>query len=197
MSAVEPFENGVCVRVVRQLDEFLELAAIRAIVYMNEQHCPFAEEFDGNDLSGATHLVARIDGEPVGAMRIRWFAQFAKIERVAVRAGLRDGRAATALVKTALELAARKGYCKVIGHIQARLLPYWRRAAGVRVRPGRERFHFSDFEYVEIERDLEPPADAIGLQTPALVVLRPEGDWDRPGVLDQSAKRQVSRGAAA
>lgn len=183
------------VSIVRKLDEMVEMIAIRSIVYMAEQHCPYEEEFDGNDFAGATHLIARWGSEPIGTMRIRWFADFAKIERVAVRSTNRGGQAAAAMVKMALDLAARKGYRKVLGHIQARLLNYWRRSAAVRERAGRPRFWFSNFEYIEIERDLVPPKDAIGLHTDALVLLRPEGDWDRPGVLDRSCLPQMETAA--
>ena len=181
------------VSVVRGLDDLMQVWTVRSLVFMDEQNCPYAEEFDGNDLAGATHLLARLDGEPVGVLRMRWFADFAKIERIAVRVNQRSGDAAAALVETALSMAARKGYRKALGHIQARLIKYWERRAGVAQRPGRPRFRFSDYDYVEVERELEPPADAIGAHTPALVLLRPEGDWDRPGILDRSAQR---RGAA-
>lgn len=186
----------VKVVIVRRLDELMEAWTVRSLVYVGEQRCPYEEEYDGNDFT-ATHLLARIGKEPVGAMRIRWFAEFAKIERVAVRQDRRGGEVAGALVKAALELAARKGYRKALGHIQTRLLRYWQRAAQVRERPDRPRFHFSDFEYVEIERDLEPPSNVVGMRSPALVLLRPEGDWDRPGVLDRSARRKLSVGRSS
>ena len=32
---------------------------------------------DGNDLAGATHLIARIGSQPVGVIRLRWFCDFA------------------------------------------------------------------------------------------------------------------------
>lgn len=176
----------VSVSVVRDVNALMEVWSVRTLVYMGEQNCPYVEEFDGNDLSGATHLIARIGKEPVGVMRIRWFADFAKIERVAVRTTHRSGEVSAALVKTALEMAARKGYRRVLGHIQSRLLKYWRRTAKVQVRAERPQFSFSDHDYIEIERELTPPANAIGLQSPALVLLRPEGDWDRPGVLERT-----------
>lgn len=186
-------DSAVTVTVVRDVETLFEVMSVRTLVYVGEQNCPYREEFDGNDLAGATHLLVRIGKEPVGTMRIRWFADFAKIERVAIRPSHRSGEASAALVKTALELAARKGYRRVLGHIQTRLLKYWMRTAKVRVRDGRPAFKFSDFDYVEIERDLEPPANAISGDTPAMVLLRPEGDWDRPGVLERPAARGRSR----
>lgn len=195
MSKVEKrtSRGAVSVSVVRDIETLMEVWSVRALVYMGEQECPYREEFDGNDLAGATHLIARVGKEPVGVMRIRWFGDFAKIERVAIRSAHRSGEASAALVKTALDLAARKGYRRVLGHIQTRLLKYWLRTANVRVRAERPQFNFSNYDYVEIERDLSPPENAIGLETPAMVLLRPEGDWDRPGVLEREPTRGRAR----
>lgn len=166
--------------------------AVRALVYVGEQQCPYEEEFDGNDFAGATHLIARAGKEPVGVMRIRWFADFCKVERVAVRPEQRGREAAAALIQAACDLAGRKGYSTILGHIQSRLLPFWTRYGGVRQRFGRPRFMFSDHEYVEVIRHLERRADALTLQTPAMVLLRPEGAWDEPGVLDRSVERATA-----
>ena len=184
--------NAVTVSVARSLDEMVQMAAIRAVVYMGEQVCPFAEEFDGNDFNGATHLIARVGGEPVGVMRLRWFADFAKIERFAVLKAHRGGDAARALFHAGYDLAARKGYRRVLGYVQARLAPFMRRVGGVSVRPGRPRFVVSDHEYVEVERRLTPTPDAITIDSDPLVMLRPEGAWDLPGVLDRSTDRPAS-----
>jgi hypothetical protein len=40
--------------------------------------------------------------------------------------------------------------------------------------------------------EIEPSADAITLDSDPYVIIRPEGDWDRPGVLDISAGRTVT-----
>jgi predicted GNAT family N-acyltransferase len=190
-SAVNPSspKGRIRVDVARTLPDLMEVMAVRALVYMGEQRCPYEEEFDGNDFAGATHLIARAGAEPVGVMRIRWFAEFCKVERVAVRPEQRGRDAAAALIQAACELAGRKGYAIILGHIQTRLLPFWTRYGGVRQRAGRPHFSFSDHEYVEVIRHLEPREDALGLQTPAMVLLRPEGAWDEPGVLDRSADR--------
>ena len=89
--------SGVSVYVVRSVDEFVAVMTVRGRVFQDEQACPYEEEFDGNDLSGATHLLARYKGEPVGVMRLRWFADFAKAERCAV---LKTRRAGPCLLYT-------------------------------------------------------------------------------------------------
>jgi predicted GNAT family N-acyltransferase len=184
--------SAVTVSVARTLDELIQMAAIRAVVYMGEQVCPFAEEFDGNDFNGATHLIARVAGEPVGVMRVRWFADFAKIERFAVLRAHRGGDAARALFQAGYDLAARKGYRRVLGYVQARLAPFMRRVGGVSVRSERPRFIYSDHEYVEVERWLQAAPDAVTIDSDPMVLLRPEGAWDTPGVLDFSTDRPAT-----
>lgn len=179
------------VEVARSLNEILEIFALRAVVYMAEQDCPYEEEFDGNDFN-ATHMVARLDGRAVAAVRIRWFASFAKLERVAILPRYRGGRVLKALMGAAFDHAARKGYRKMMGHMQVRLLPLWTRVLGITPRQERQGFSFSDHEYIEVEKALRPPADALNEDSDPMMLVRPEGEWDQPGVLDCSCARPAT-----
>ena len=184
-------EAELRVSVARTLDDLMRVTVVRSLVYMSEQACPFDEEFDGNDFAGATHLMLTRGSEPVGVVRLRWFAGFAKLERLAIRAEYRGGGGLMLLSRAAFDHARRKGYRVLMGHAQQRLVPFWKRFFGGRVRAGRAAFSFSDYDYVEMEFDLDPPADAISIDSDPLVLLRPEGEWDRPGVLDRSLARSA------
>jgi len=175
--------------VCHTLNEIMQAVAVRAVVYMGDQACPYDEEYDGNDFAGATHLLLRRNGEPIGTLRIRWFADFAKTERVAVRREHRKGRATLMLILAAKRLAERKGYRKLLGYGQVRLIPFWQRYFNAEVRPRRDGFVVSDHDYVEMIVEATPPADAITLDSDPMMVLRPEGAWDEPGVLDRSSAR--------
>jgi len=177
------------VSVARTLNDLMHVMTVRTLVYMGEQGCPYDEEYDGNDFAGATHLILRCDGEPVGVVRLRWFSQFVKLERLSIRPEYRGGPGLLMLAREAVAFAERKGYRLLMGHVQSRVIPFWRRYFKARIRENRTRFFFSDFDYVEMEFDLHPPADAISIDTDPLVLIRPEGEWDRPGVLDRSATR--------
>jgi predicted GNAT family N-acyltransferase len=198
IALTEPYQpvplpkEAISVSVAHTMDDLMQAMAIRSVVYMGEQLCPYDEEFDGNDLAGATHLIARIGREPVGVIRLRWFADFAKLERLTVLPTCRGGAVPRALLDAAFDLAAKKGYRRIMGHTQARLAPVLMRLGKVKVREGRRRFTFSDHEYVETIRELTPPADAVTIDSDPLVILRPEGAWDRPGVLDHSAGRPAT-----
>lgn len=189
---MSPISADLSIAVMRTLSDVHEMLALRAAMYMSEQECPFFEEFDGNDFAGSTHLIARIGGEPAGAIRIRWFADFAKLERACVVKRFRGRAITVALAQRACEIAAAKGYRRILGHIEPGLASFWKQAVGFEVRAQRPSFVFSDRLYVEIEAPISPAEDALTIDSPPLVILRPEGAWRQEGVLDRS----VERGAA-
>lgn len=179
--------NEIRISVVRDLSEYMKVVAIRSAVFLAEQDCPYDEEYDGNDLC-STHLIAYLRGEPVATLRLRYFAGFAKIERVCVMKSVRGGAVVRALIDTSVEIVSRKGYRHVIGYIQKRLVPFWKQL-GFIARPERDGFRFSDYDYVECERVLDARHDALTRDSDPFVVMRPEGAWDHENVLDHSAKR--------
>ncbi len=195
-ATTEVDEGELTVSVCRTLDDIMQAVAVRALVYMGEQACPYEEEYDGNDFSGATHLLLRRDGEPIGTLRIRWFADFAKTERVAVRKEYRGGRATLMLILAAKKLAERKNYRKLLGYGPVRLIPFWRQYFNAYVLRDRDRFVVSDHDYVEMVVEAQPPPNAITLDSEPLIVLRPEGAWDAPGPLDRSVERTATNPGA-
>jgi predicted GNAT family N-acyltransferase len=187
-------QDSITVDVVRSMDQMARVIAIRGAIYMGEQHCPFEEEFDGNDFS-ATHLICHKDGEPVGCMRIRYFADFAKLERLAVRSEGRGSGLAGVLLDAAIELCRKKGYRVLYAHSQKRFLKVWEQR-GFR-RMGARELVFSDFDYVEVKLETEKHPQSITLSDDPYVLIRPEGNWDTPGILERSAGRGVSLSASA
>ncbi len=181
----------ISVSVAHEFNDLLRVASIRGAVYIGEQECPFDEEFDGNDLA-ATHLLGYVGDEPAGCLRVRFFADFAKVERLAVRKEFRHTVLSFQLVRAAVELCRTKGYRKIYGHAQKRLLSFWARFGAKPFEGGKE-FVFSDFDYVEILGEYAPIADAVGVGSDPYVLIRPEGRWHEPGILERSAKRPVTR----
>lgn len=188
-------KREIGVTVARSFEDLMRVAAIRNAVYIGEQECPYDEEYDGNDLS-ATHLLAYIGDEPVGCLRLRFFAGFAKFERMAIRKEFRKSRAAIQLARAGFAFCQKKGYGRILGHVQEQLVPFWSRF-GFRMKPDTKRFVFSDVEYVEIVALVEPDADAVTADADPYLLIRPEGRWDVPGILERSAERPLSPDTAA
>ncbi len=173
------------VTVARTFEDMMRVASIRNVVYMGEQECPYYEEYDGNDLS-ATHLLAYMGDEPIGCLRLRFFADFAKLERLAIRKEFRKSRAAFQLVRAAFKFCQKKGYGRIYAHSQTRLVDFWKRF-GFQILEGGKSFVFSGYDYVEVVADIERDADAVTIGDDPYLIIRPEGRWHLSGVLEQSA----------
>jgi predicted GNAT family N-acyltransferase len=177
------------VRIARGFDDLLMVYSVRSAVYIAEQECPFAEEFDGNDHC-ATHLIGLVNGEPAGCIRIRFFYDFAKIERLAVLKRFRKSMLASDLVLAGIDHVRRKGFRRIYGHSREGLEAFWARFGWKPIGADRH-LTFSSFRYTEMVIDLEPLPNAVTIDSGGYVILRPEGDWDQPGILESSATRPV------
>ncbi|HEX4861452.1 MAG TPA: GNAT family N-acetyltransferase [Rhizomicrobium sp.] len=175
------------VKLVSTAEMMAQAMAIRAAVFMTEQNCPYEEEFDGNDYAGG-HVLGFVDGQPAAVVRIRYFADFVKFERFAILPRYRRTLIARAVGEYTIEMCRRKGYRRMYAHLQARLVGLWKRFGFVQL-PGSRPFAFSDHDYVEIAAETAPHPNRLTMESDPLVLIRPEGDWDRPGVLDLSARR--------
>jgi predicted GNAT family N-acyltransferase len=172
----------------------MRAVAIRGAVYIGEQECPYEEEFDGNDFS-ATHLIGYVGDEPAGCMRIRYFADFAKVERLVVRKEFRSSGLARRIVEDSVGLCESKGYERVYVYAQKRLVRFWSKC-GFALPPNARELVFSDFDYVEMIHASPRRRDAISEQTSPYVIIRPEGDWQSPGILERSQSRGLRRPSA-
>jgi predicted GNAT family N-acyltransferase len=182
--------KDITVTVARTFDDLMRVAAIRSAVYIGEQECPYDEEYDGNDLAAA-HFIVYIGDEPVACLRARFFADFVKFERMAVRKEFRHTRALFVLCQAGLAYARKKGYRRAYAHSQVRLVRIWQKVGFIPFK-GAQKFVFSDFEYIEVAAELEPDPDALKIGTDPYLLIRPEGRWHKPGILEQSVSRAAS-----
>lgn len=75
--------------------------ALRRTAFIEEQGVPEADEIDDLD-DGAVHLLASLDGRPVGTARLLVTGDTGKIGRVCVLAELRGTGLGAALIRAAL-----------------------------------------------------------------------------------------------
>jgi predicted GNAT family N-acyltransferase len=186
-----PGAKGPAVTVARTLEDISRVMAIRSAVYMAEQTCPYEEEFDGNDFS-ATHLIGYVGNEPAATLRLRYFADFVKLERVAVRHEFRKSQISREIVAAAIELAQVKGYRRVYAHVSKCLADFWT-GFGFHTFEGGGELVFSDYDYVEMMLEMDRHPHAIAIGTNPYVIIRQEGRWHMPGDLEHSAVRPVTR----
>lgn len=176
--------SALSVETVRDMAGLAQVFALRSATYIAEQFCTYEEEFDGNDFC-ATHFIGRVDGDPAGCIRLRYFGGFAKLERLCVRREYRGRGLKEELVRAALDHARAKKFTRIYGHARFDLVEMWARF-GFKPVEGRPAFRFANIDYVEIICELEPDEAAISLGVPPMMTTRPEGAWDEPGPLDWS-----------
>jgi predicted GNAT family N-acyltransferase len=181
-----PDTTGLELRVVRSEQDLIQAFLVRAIVYMHEQSCPYAEEFDLNDFT-ATQVLGLVDGEPAVTARIRYFSGFAKLERLAIREAWRGRGYGHALLQFMLRLCEEKGYREFYLHAQKRLAPFYEQYGFQRLG---EDFQFSDHDYVEMYARFSLSPAGLTVAHGPMVLNRPEGDWDRPGPLELPPKEE-------
>jgi GNAT superfamily N-acetyltransferase len=119
--------DRITVKIARTPDDIAKAMAIRAAVFLGEEdNITYDDEFDGNDMV-ATHLVAYVNGDPAGTFRIRWFADFARLERLGIRRRYRGLPVLNALAREARKLCRQKGYRLASGKAREDVVPFWRR----------------------------------------------------------------------
>jgi predicted GNAT family N-acyltransferase/uncharacterized RDD family membrane protein YckC len=137
-------------------DEKLRSFAIRSIVFVGEQACPFREEFDGLD-AGCLHILGEEDGEPVAAGRIRPVDGWAKLERIAVLPRARGRGLGHTIVEFMLDSARASGFRRFKLHAQAHLVGFYTQH-GFQARG--ERFQEAGIDHFAMVRESEVPAHA-------------------------------------
>ena len=184
----------VSIKLASTSDELMQCFALRSAVYIGEQQCPYAEEFDGNDFT-ATHLILYVDGEPASSMRLRWFGTFVKFERAVILKRYRSMGLFIPFTQWAMEFARKKGFSRVSLHSQHRLWPIMERQGFKKVDD--KIFHFSDHEYGAYYVDLKvDEKEAPTMYSDPLLLNRPEDQLDRPGILEQSTERGATNPGA-
>jgi predicted GNAT family N-acyltransferase len=179
-------DNALRIVIATSSEQLLDAYAVRSICFMEEKGVPARSIFDGNDFQ-ATHIVVYSGDEPIGSLRLRWFSNFVKMERTAVRKAYRNTRVLHRLGAFAVEHAARKGYTKAITLAEAQYAKLWVRLFGWREVAQKSPTILGDGqEYVELVKEFEGAADPLTPDSDSKVLLRIEGYWDRPTALEQS-----------
>ncbi len=171
--------NCSLVEIVTTMEQLQHAYTIRAICFMEENGVTAGQSFDGNDLQ-ATHVVIYAGQEPIGALRIRWFKDFAEIERTAFRKAYRNPRHLKTTAEFVFRHIARKGYSRVVTHATPVYARLWQRLLGFKPVADKSPVLFVGHAepYVELIRELEVPENAITLATDPTIMFRTEGEWD-------------------
>ena len=109
---------------VRRTEDLKSCHALRRAVFIEEQEVPEDLEVDGLD-DTALHLLATLDGRPVGTARMLLKGATGKIGRVCVLRDLRGQGVGAALIRAAVEELRRLGLAQAKLGSQVHAIPFY------------------------------------------------------------------------
>ncbi len=196
MTSLTPFESSrwtIETRIAGSPDDVAMVMAVRACAFLAEEdNITYADEFGTNDFVG-THILALVDGDPAGVIRIRWFGEFAMLERIGVRKRYRNFRVFKALGRAAMDLIAQKGYRVVVGRARGETRKLWARL--VNAVPSGPEFQIDRGTLTPMITRILPPRDsltdlAFGDPRVEHVICEDEGAWNFSAL--QAARARVA-----
>jgi len=191
--------SQISVSVAKSFDELVQAIAIRSAVYVGENGWSFSEEWDGNDFT-STHFLARVLGEPSGSLRVRYFQDFVKFERLAILPQYRQKRygakgVAFALVDAATDFCLKKGFTRFYGHALKDLVAFWSKCGRGVMKPMTDQeFECNGKIVVPMLGELARTPDSLTLESGHLVLVRPEGHWDEAGYWERLSPDEAAAG---
>lgn len=180
--------QDVSVKIVESVDELQAVMMLRAVCFMADGRLK-VETADQNDLQ-CTHILASVGDEPVASARIRWFNDFAVLERTCFAPQFRNRKLIKELGEFAFEHIREKGYRQVLTYGAKSMARFWRMLLGFEPVEGRPILYpdMDDGWYELIKRfdseDFEGHDNIVNLQSPPAVICRVEGRWKVPHPLE-------------
>lgn len=170
------------IKLVESFDELAKVIAIRSIVYIHGQNCPYDEEFDKNDFT-STQIIGSYGNEPIMCARIRYFDGAVKLERLAIREEYRGRRFGHELLKFMIEFCDQKGFNELYLHAATRLVPFYQSYGFVSFG---NIFSFSGQEYMEMRMQNISINKKLYIGKLPIHLDRPENELDVPGPLESN-----------
>ena len=109
---------------VGRTEDLKSCHALRRAVFIEEQEVPEDLEVDGLD-DTALHLLATLDGRPVGTARMLLKGDTGKIGRVCVLRDLRGQGVGAALIRAAVEELRALGLARAVLGSQVHAIPFY------------------------------------------------------------------------
>lgn len=110
--------------IVRNAQDMADALQIRREEFVNKQNIPTEIEFDGNEYTGTT-LLAKIDGKPAGTLRIRYFRDTIRFERMCVIEKYRKTELCDKMLSYSANFLASKGFDTAYCLCEEPLLQHW------------------------------------------------------------------------
>lgn len=170
----------VTTRLAMKMEDSLQAFAVRSACFIGELEVPFSEEFDGHDYD-ATHVIACLGDEPIGAVRVRWFESFAMVQRLAVLKHFRGHYVGWQLLDHCRTLAEGRGCCMLYAQVLPFDTGYWEKQGWRRLVP-EARSRAGSNRMVAMVKAVDPGTPDHEVEPPKAIILRRKPQPDATGI---------------
>lgn len=185
--------SKITVDIVRNLDELNDAFAIRRQEFVQKQNVPENTEFDGNDFS-ATQILAKVDGKPAATLRIRYFHDFVRFERMCVLPEYRKMNVPEKILAFVSDLMQKKGFTQAHCFCKEELVPYWESKNHKRI-PGAKGVQVKNMTLAAISYDF-PKGKAVQINADPSYLLAPEGKWPKEEEMTSALSQTLAKAQA-
>ena len=184
-------DNDIKVELVTSEELYKLAKAVRKQVFVKEQGISEDKEFDGNDFCSA-HVVAYIQKRhrklPIGTMRVRFFSDFVKFERMAVTRNYRKTSVSEDIMQYGFNYVSQKGYHKIYGMCKQELLSRWQRCGYYEIE-GAGKVEQNGMTLIPICCDIPKNPHALTMFSSPSLLTAKEGYWyDNPQKIKELSK---------
>ncbi len=167
------------VDIVRNLKDLLQAFDLRREEFVKKQKVPEHLEFDGNDFS-STQILAKDNGKPIATMRIRYFHDFVKFERLCVIPEYRKKNIPEKIMDFCAQVLKEKGFDKALFFCRPELVKYWKSHGCIPVQ-GMPDTEAEGMKLCPMSWNFSQKGDFLEIKTPASFFLADEGKWKQSG----------------
>lgn len=171
-------ESDIKIKVAETLDDLMKVMVIRGAVFIGEQQHRYSTEFGDNELL-RMHLLATVDNEPAGTMRIITDGDSAKFERLAVLSPYRKTAVGEKIRLAGNDICREKGIRKVYGLCKPGILHHWEQHGYQRI--GDKILKVDDMVLIPIVLNLRPELRGLNAkelsEIPDILMHQPGGVW--------------------
>ncbi len=137
------------IQIATSPEDQMKAMMVRCIVFCGEQGVPYTVERDEFETS-AVHILGVLEGEPVAAGRVRYFPDYAKLERIAVLRPYRKRGIGSEITRFLVSLAQERGYSSYRMNAQVRHEAFYARLGFHSLG---ERFMEAEIKHILMVRD--------------------------------------------
>jgi hypothetical protein len=159
--------------------------------FFREHICPYAGSFNDKSIF-PTSISISIGNTSAESIRTQFFQGFARLAYITILLLLRPQKKFPHFVIKGISFAARKALRIYYSYLRLNFLDFWLKIDFLPLNSVKA-IRFFHQEYTAVSKRRKPHLCTASLGDGPYVIIRPEGEWDRSGILESFFMKELSR----